>query len=57
MPSQRKELGQTLGEHLTYSRREVRPLDSRSRLAGSRAQMETRSFLAAQRYDPSQQSS
>jgi hypothetical protein len=55
MPFQRKGLGQTVGEHLTFSLGEVRPLDSRWPL-GSRARMETRSVFAAQKADLSQQS-
>ena len=56
MPFQREGLGQTVGEHLTLSLGEVRPLDSRWPLSGSRARMETRSVFAAQKDDLSQQS-
>jgi hypothetical protein len=55
MPFQRKGLGQTVGEHLTFSLGEVRPLDSQWPLPGSRARMETRSVFAAQKDDLSQQ--
>jgi hypothetical protein len=56
MPVQRKGLGQTVGEHLTFPLGEVRLLDSRWPLPGSRARMETRSVFAAQKDDLSQQS-